>query len=132
MIEIIFFAAITFSIIFILLPLYRGNKSLSWLVPEDQTFSYLKEKKTTVYNNLKDLDFDYSIGKIAEDDYARIRSEFKQEAAQVLIQMDELDQWIEKELSRRQEETLQESTCPSCSQILPQDAKFCSQCGMKL
>jgi hypothetical protein len=132
MIESIFFVTTIFALAYILFPLYRGNKSLFWLIPEDQTFSYLKEKKTTVYNNLKDLDFDYSIGKIAQDDYARIRSEFKQEAAQVLTQMDELDQWIEKELSRRQGETLQKSTCPSCSQILPQDAKYCSQCGVKI
>jgi hypothetical protein len=130
MIESIFFVTTIFALAYILFPLYRGNKSLFWLIPEDQTFSYLKEKKTTVYNNLKDLDFDYSIGKIAQDDYARIRSEFKQEAAQVLTQMDELDQWIEKELSRR--ETPQNSTCHSCSQILPQDAKYCSQCGVKI
>jgi hypothetical protein len=132
MIESIFFITTIFALAYILFPLYRGNKSFFWLIPEDQTFSYLKEKKTTVYNNLKDLDLDYSIGKIAQDDYARIRSEFKQEAAQVLTEIDELDQWIEKELSRRQGETLQKSICPSCSQILLQDAKYCSQCGVKL
>jgi ribosomal protein L40E len=114
-----------------LLPLYRQKKPLYWLIPEDQTFSYLKERKTAVYNNLKDLDFDYSIGKIAEQDYLRIRSEFKQEAAQILTQMDELDHWVEKELTEREIHS-PKIICSSCNGILPQDAKYCPQCGVKI
>lgn len=131
MIESIFFAAIISALVYILFPLYKKNQSFSWLIPEDQTFSYLKERKTTVYTNLKDLDFDYSIGKIAEQDYLRIRSEFKQEAAQILTQMDDLDQWVEKELSKR-EQDLPKLICSSCTGILSQDAKYCPQCGIKI
>ncbi len=125
--ECIFAIALICAIIYILLPLYAIGENIQTLTLEDPTYTYLQERKLTSYSNLKDLDFDYSIGKIAQGDYERIRGEFKQEAAYVLSEMDKLDQQIEQELL-----TLKiKISCPICQSLLPDDAKYCSQCGGK-
>ncbi|MBI1884234.1 MAG: zinc ribbon domain-containing protein [Chlamydiae bacterium] len=129
---ILFFFAVTLAILYILMPLYRHK--FSTLIPEDATFSYLREKKETSYLNLKDLDFDYSIGKISKEDYERIRIEFKMEAAQVMGEADTLNQWINQEIKKRlrQENQILPQKCPSCQKIPPLNAKFCPECGGKI
>ncbi len=126
--EFIFAIALICAIIYILLPLYTARQNVQTLILEDPNYTYLQEKKLTSYRNLQDLDLDYSIGKVSQGDYERIRREFKQEAAYVLCEMDKLDQEIEKELSVLKIKI----SCPSCQSLPPEDAKFCPQCGQKM
>ncbi len=68
--------------------------------PERQLFSspqaektrldYLRERKDVIYDNLRDLNFEYRAGKFPEEDYAHQREALEAEAAQVLAEMDTL------------------------------------------
>ena len=52
---------------------------------------YLEERKTTVYDNLRDLSFEYQAGKYPEEDYRVQRAGLEDEAAGILHEMDVLE-----------------------------------------
>ena len=51
---------------------------------------YLRERKDVIYDNLRDLNFEYLAGKYSEQDYATQRASLEDEAAMVLAEMDTL------------------------------------------
>jgi hypothetical protein len=67
--------------------------------PGDQTFTavdksrlaYLAERKDVVYDNLRDLNFDYSAGKYPQQDYDALRQSLENEAATLLAEIDRLE-----------------------------------------
>jgi len=126
MTDILFFLSCLSAGIYVLWPLYEKNKIQTWLLPEDTSLSYLEEKKISIYNNIKDLDFDFAMGKLALNDYHRIRAEFKEEAAQILQQLDRMDEKFEKEMKLAGPQK-----CHACQKIIPSNAKFCPECGEK-
>jgi cbb3-type cytochrome oxidase subunit 3 len=57
---------------------------------EKTRLDYLKERKDVVYENLRDLNFEFRAGKYPEDDYARQRESLEAEAALVVTEMQAL------------------------------------------
>ena len=55
---------------------------------------FLEERRTTVYDNLRDLNFEYRAGKYPEEDYAAQRAAMENEAAEVLAEMDLLERGV--------------------------------------
>jgi hypothetical protein len=51
----------------------------------------LRERKDSIYENLRDLNFEYLAGKYPEQDYADQRAKLEDEAAAVLAEMDALE-----------------------------------------
>ena len=51
----------------------------------------LRERKESIYENLRDLNFEYLAGKYPEQDYAEQRQTLEDEAAAVIAQMDALE-----------------------------------------
>ena len=51
---------------------------------------YLRERKEAVYDNLRDLNFEYLSGKYPEQDYADQRAGLEDEAASVVAELDTL------------------------------------------
>lgn len=51
---------------------------------------YLRERKDAIYDNLRDLNFEYLAGKYPEQDYAEQRTGLEDEAARVLAEIDRL------------------------------------------
>jgi hypothetical protein len=50
----------------------------------------LLRKKERIYENIKDLEFEYKMGKLSEGDYERLREEFSQEAYQIMREIESL------------------------------------------
>lgn len=60
-------------------------------VQADKTrVDYLRERKDVIYENLRDLNFEYQAGKYPESEYAEQRRALEDEAAQVIAEMDAL------------------------------------------
>ena len=59
-------------------------------IREKTRLDYLRERKDVIYDNLRDLNFEFRAGKFPEDDYNRQRDSLEHEAAQVLAEMDTL------------------------------------------
>lgn len=53
--------------------------------------SFLRERKEVVYENLRDLRFEFNAGKIAEPDYQSLRSSLEHEAAAILSEIERLE-----------------------------------------
>ena len=58
---------------------------------EKTRVDYLHERRDVIYDNLRDLQFEYLAGKHPEADYAQQRAHLEDEAAGVLAEMDLLD-----------------------------------------
>jgi hypothetical protein len=52
---------------------------------------YLRERKEAVYENLRDLNFEYTAGKVPDADYASLKSSLQDEAAALLAEIDRLE-----------------------------------------
>jgi len=53
---------------------------------------FLEEQKAVLYENLRDLNFEYRAGKYPEEDYTAQRAALEAEAALVLAEMERLQQ----------------------------------------
>jgi len=53
---------------------------------------YLLERKEQLYENLRDLNFEYKAGKYPEEDFNSQRALLEDEAAQLLAEIDHLQQ----------------------------------------
>jgi hypothetical protein len=58
---------------------------------EKTRLGYLYERKEAVYDNLRDLNFEYKAGKFPEIDYHQMRASLEEEAAQVLAEIAALE-----------------------------------------
>jgi hypothetical protein len=53
---------------------------------------FLEERKAVLYDNLRDLNFEYRAGKYPEEDYVAQRAALEAEAAKVLAEIERLQQ----------------------------------------
>ena len=53
--------------------------------------NYLRERKEVVYENLRDLNFDYRAGKLPETDYQSMKNSLEEEAAAVLAEISRIE-----------------------------------------
>ena len=60
-------------------------------VVEKTRLDYLRERKEVVYDNLRDLNFEYKAGKYPEEDYAAQRNMLEDEAAVLVREIDTLE-----------------------------------------
>ncbi len=58
---------------------------------EKTRVGYLYERKEQIYENLRDLNFEYKAGKLGDDDFTSMRDSMEQEAAAVLAEIERLE-----------------------------------------
>ena len=59
--------------------------------PVKTRLNYLRERKEVVYENLRDLNFEFKSGKFTEADYDGMRLGMEAEAARILAEIDTLE-----------------------------------------
>jgi cell division protein FtsB len=52
---------------------------------------YLRERREVLYDNLRDLNFEFRSGKYPEEDYAAQRAQLENEAAETVAEIDLLE-----------------------------------------
>jgi len=62
-----------------------------YLGPEKTRVAYLRERKEAVYENLRDLNFEYSAGKVPDVDYQSMKASLQDEAAAILAEIARLE-----------------------------------------
>jgi len=62
-----------------------------YLGTEKTRASYLRERKDAVYENLRDLNFEYRAGKVPDTDYQSLKSSLQDEAAALLAEIARLE-----------------------------------------
>jgi hypothetical protein len=102
----------TLALIFVVYPVINPRKYLYYLddllgSSEEKKISYLHQQKSLVYDNIKDLDFEHAMGKLAESDFERLRNGLMDEAEAVVAEIDEaqikreIDELIEREVESK-------------------------------
>lgn len=69
-------------------PLFQRNAT--FVSEEEQEYSALLAERDRILNALQELDFDYTLGKIPEENYPSQRAEFLQRGAAILQQIDQV------------------------------------------
>ena len=62
-----------------------------YLGAEKTRAGYLRERKDAVYENLRDLKFEYRAGKVPDADYESLRASLEDEAATLLAEIARLE-----------------------------------------
>ena len=63
------------------------------LAPHRSKLDQLLERRDTLYDNLRDLRFEFRSGKYAENDYEAMKLSLENEAAVVLTEIDQVTEW---------------------------------------
>jgi zinc-ribbon domain len=107
----------------------------------------IEEQKRAVLQALKDLEFERSIGKIADSDYDELVARYRAEAKRLLRAVDEdlaplrerAAVYVAEQLGperppkrSKSPPKSEEPICPSCGTDNDGDAAFCKKCGAKL
>lgn len=109
------------------IPLHAGNKGIT---EQERT-----QSRQAVLLALRDLDFDFQAGKVAEVDYQPLRADLLRQAAGLIEDQERVkDDAIEAMIQSRRtaknvQQSLLEGQCRQCQAPLLQGAKFCSKCG---
>jgi len=128
---------------FVVTPLLAAETAAGASLPVDVTpLADLKRRRLVVYENLKDLEFEYQAGKIAAQDYQSLKQNYLGEAAalmatsQVTEQLKETDAVLEREIAARRAlrkaPPPQDYVCPRCGYENPVPVKFCGECGTRI
>jgi rRNA maturation endonuclease Nob1 len=96
-------------------------------------FDHLDERKAAIYENLRDLQFEYRVGKLSDRDYQQTKQDLQKELAAVLAEIDRLKQTLASQVApvapKAGKKTPQGFICPSCKAEFPTPLKFCGECG---
>jgi len=84
--------------VFVCYPFFTRNKDTSLYIEEeglyegdkDPSISYLEYEKDHIYRAIKEIDFDYGLGKLSEDDYSDLRNQYIYQAAEIVNKLDGL------------------------------------------
>jgi hypothetical protein len=102
--------------------------------PVSPTF-HLEERKARIYENLRDLQFEYRVGKLSDADYQRTKLSLQQELAGVLAEIDRMGPQATKQplvkakVVGAPKPSPAAFVCPQCGAQFPNPMKFCGECG---
>jgi hypothetical protein len=82
------------ALAFVAYPLVSPKKHLYYLddmlgAGDQKKLAYLYSRRSVVYDNIRDLDNEFQMGKLSSDDHQRLRDGLMVEAAEVMRAIDE-------------------------------------------
>ncbi len=97
-------------------------------------FQHLDERKAAIYENLRDLQFEYRVGKLSDQDYQQTKKDLQKELAGVMAEVDRLKLQLSPNGAvppppPPEARAFDPLTCPHCHARFPQPLKFCGECG---
>ena len=111
---------------------------------------HLEDRKQAIYDNLRDLQFEYRVGKLSDGDYQQTKQALQKELAGVLAEMEATLNRLGLQPVRRAAKPAATkppaaktaakmaaakpaaTVCPHCGAQFPQMLKYCGQCGMAI
>ena len=109
-------------------------------LPEPQPespFLHLDERKAAIYENLRDLQFEYRVGKLSDQDYQNTKKDLQKDLAAVLAEVDALKTRLAPGMGMGlvgqavppATHSLNGYSCSSCGANFDKPLKFCGECG---
>jgi hypothetical protein len=91
-------------------------------------FKHLDERKAAIYESLRDLQFEYRLDKLSDEDYQTTKVELQKQLAHVMAETDR----IKAEMgivTPPPAPRAKKFTCESCGASFDKALKFCGECG---
>jgi hypothetical protein len=100
-------------------------------MPAVSPTAHLEERKAQIYENLRDLQFEFRLGKLSDEDYQKTKVDLQRELAKVLAEIDAVQPAVAvKPAAPVQPPRAKASNkCPHCGAKFPEPLKFCGECG---
>jgi hypothetical protein len=99
----------------------------------------LEREKTLVLRSIKELEFDFAMGKVAKADFDEMSGRLRARAVGLMRQLDEgggyrelIAREVEQRLSKGAQGAQGAQGACACGTFNDEDAKFCKNCGAKL
>lgn len=89
---------------------------------------YLEDRKAQIYENLRDLQFEYRVGKLSDEDYQQTKLGLQKELAGVLGEIEKSGAVPSPPVAPEPAKT-SANVCPHCHAQFPKPMKFCGECG---
>ena len=91
---------------------------------------HLEDRKAAIYENLRDLQFEFRLGKLSDKDYEQTKLGLQKELAGVLAEIDRLSgNPASAPPPPKPAEPKAPDTCPHCGAKFDKPMKFCGECG---
>jgi len=129
--------AVLIAIGTIVFTLFVRRQDLPEPAPVSPT-AHLEERKAQIYENLRDLQFEYRVGKLSDHDYQQTKLDLQRELAAVMAEIDRVKaeiaagkipapapELVKAPAARAPAKFI----CPSCKAEFAQPLKFCGECG---
>lgn len=88
---------------------------------------HLEDRKAVIYDNLRDLNFEFRLGKLSEEDYQKTKTGLQGELAAVLAEIDRVLGGSGKQAAPPPKPD--PLVCSACGARMPKPMKFCGECG---
>ncbi len=95
----------------------------------------LEERKAAIYENLRDLQFEYRVGKLSDQDYQSTKKDLQKELAGVLAEADRIKAQGGEAAVAAPAAPVSEPpaaagfVCQACGSKFDKELKFCGECG---
>lgn len=99
---------------------------------------HLNDRKQAIYDNLRDLQFEYRLGKLSDEDYQQTKLALQKELALVLAETEEITKRLglgltavapAKAKPKTKPQKATGTVCPHCGASFAQHLKYCGECG---
>lgn len=133
MIEQIIFILLSLSVsAFIVYPLLKARGGSKLDLDSNHRATDLEERKENIYAAIKEIEFDYQMGKLSEEDFNELRQQYKNDAVELLKEIDKTQPQVEKAEGKKSAKLQTARFCWNCGAPLKPEDKFCADCGTNL
>jgi len=116
-------------VLFVIWPALKGVRGGWEYSDEDTPMGRLATRREVLVGNLADLDFEFAMGKVSEDDYMSLRNSLKRQTLKIMEQMEVITGGEPMHVTSK---AARDGGCKSCGGAVPRAARFCPHCGSPL
>jgi len=95
---------------------------------------HLDERRAAIYENLRDLQFEYRVGKLSDADYQQTKVGLQKELAGVLAEIERVHSGTPAVQAAKPAAPAPQPVlaCPHCGAQFAKPMKFCGECGKEM
>ncbi len=90
---------------------------------------HLEDRKAAIYENLRDLQFEYRVGKLSDADYQQTKLNLQKELAAVIGEIEKTPAQAVAAPAKPAPKAKPGVVCPHCKATFAKPMKFCGECG---